>query len=189
MEQATSIGGGVSGQIGRYESFENGKDEEDVHYTNLAILITTNYRPTSRHDYYLTAQKLFDTLKVVFNKDKMDEHFIEFGKNDATFKDDEWKAPTIISAKSFIGVELGRTRRGGRVHAHVVVEIAHRSNIWGDPLKVKEYVDSQMAPKVKGSKVLIKRIPSTMNHMLSYAQKEKAISPDELADIVAKLVV
>jgi hypothetical protein len=173
----------TSGSVAPYKVSAPHKKTSNVRYSNYLITISTNYRPKSEGDYYDMAARLEELLHVAFNYQSMDRYVFDFIGD---HKDDEWKTPYIVQAEANWGVELGRNSKGGRIHAHIIVEVAHKSKIWVNIQKLKDFFDEQLKPRVKGCRVHVKMIPADMQKALAYARKEQ-IPSGEVVSIGKRL--
>jgi hypothetical protein len=188
MEQSNEIAGSSHGWIGSYYPPKRKVNEEGIKYTNVFIMISTNYRPKNDQDYMSSARHLDMLLALAFDKDRMDEHVFDFVKNRRTGKDhtnDTWTSQYIKKVKARWGIEIGRKVRGQRLH--VLVEVAHKSCIWVNRLKLQNFINENMAPKVKGSHVKVVPVPADMKYVLSYMNKDRDIETEELIDAMKSI--
>ena len=107
---------------------------------NSTFLVTcnTNFKPTTNSESRAAAAELKHAAENVFGSVKNIAPLVKFldGK--------QWSDETIDNVDVLIGVELGTGKRGGRIHAHIKVEIDHYSKIHLNPPMIKEHMNLHM---------------------------------------------
>ena len=147
-------------------------------------------KPEEDERYAEVSDSLIDTLGQLFNKETGMPLFIEFH---GPYAEDKWDDEGIIEeAKSWTNIEEGTGKRGGRVHAHTILEITHYSRIRIDPKAIKDFVDEHMAsvPGFKGSYVHSEWIKNQLNPLLSYIRKtEEEPTQEDWQTAIASLKI
>jgi len=182
--------GKAKGTISAYKISERPKRTQGLKYFNVLITLSTNYRPTNEDDYNNKATKLEEVLYVMFNPNSMDQYVIDFIVNPRTGEDhtsDTWTVPFIIESSSKWGIELGTTKVGGRLHAHVLLEVTHKSCIWANKYKMQNAVNNMLSDWVKGSHVHVSPIRGAAKSILSYIRKDQPLTSDEIVDAARSL--
>jgi hypothetical protein len=157
-------------------------------YSNFFVTIQTNYKPKGQYDFH----KVHDAFKNLLKEEVFDaslDKFIVFHKSGIG---DSYDTDTFAEPISETNIELGKNRRGGRLHSHSILTLHHKSNIQLDGNAIRDFVNLHMAPYgVKGSFVVVKYIPATMHYLLEYVRKDQneKLSMDELEDAFQKLNV
>jgi len=130
------------------------KVDTTIKHSGFFITINTNYLPKLPSEASDMSHKLQDFMNWLTSNENLPAiiEFIPPHEND-TFNDQ-----TIIDVQGEFRVELGNKKRGGRVHAHFLLKITHRSKIRisrqaiedaflfffrGDPRVSKPHIDIQ----------------------------------------------
>jgi hypothetical protein len=151
-------------------------------WSNFLVTIQTNYRAKSDADFLEFQDEFYEVLEELFDVKHLDRRLISFIDRPPKFHSkDEWKEPYVDlkATKIRVNIEEGGTRKGGRVHAHAIVQVKHRSLIWIDRDRVRLWINEVMAPKVKGSYIDVRLIKDWLKNSLRYIRKDQKILTKE----------
>lgn len=98
----------------------NSKDRN----SNFMITLSTNYRPGDDAEAKALVDRLGDATDRIFRSPDSLERIIKFNIPTHHF-DDRYIQDINVTH----GPEVGKNRKGGRVHNHIILKIKHRSNI------------------------------------------------------------
>jgi hypothetical protein len=158
----------------RTAPFKPKAKEYGVHYTNMFITINTNYSPKNEADYNDMTARIRELLDVLYNPNDMTTVFDFTGNH----SEDTWNPDVILAAKAESGIELGGKQH--RIHVHTLIQIKHKTNLFANWNRIRTFMNTQLAPKVKGVKVHIKR--AQKSNALDYVRKDQ--SPLSEAEII-----
>lgn len=162
------------------------KKGKPLRFSNYWITSQTNYKAKTDDDFERFQDGYADALEDVFDRDKFGR-FVEFLPPQ---QDDRWNADTINNFQVYTQLEEGTSKFGGRIHAHIIMEISHFSKIRLDAQLIKEAIQHKMARYgMKGMGILkVKYIPPTMNYLLQYNEKAQ-LSGDDMSALVQSLKI
>jgi len=172
-------------QIIRRASFQpKQKNKEKWHYSNFLITINTNVKPKTEEEFNEVQEAFEDFLTWLFHKEHADERLFKFinlpsrgikgKKSDFPEKFKRIDSETVI--------ELGQSRRGGRIHSHTLLEVTHKSGIQIDAELIKKEAEEHLGDLVKGVYVNVKFINGTAKTILSYIRKGQPVTADDLTE-------
>jgi hypothetical protein len=151
-------------------------------YSNWFITISTNVRTVSDADFFNFQDRFHDALMELFTVETLDENVIIVNQKYAEEGEawtPEWVDMDNVKVEAHI--EEGTTKKGGRVHAHILLEVRHKAHFHVTIEGIKRFIDNHPAlPEVKGSYVQVKLVNEAMKHVLSYIRKDDTeITPEE----------
>lgn len=155
----------------RVANLEVRKKSPDKH-SGFFITISTNFKPGTDEDAEDCAEKLRTALKAMLTEEANLKKITTFLK-----QGDEWNSDTIQKVSSQFVVERGRSKYGGRIHAHAALHINHRSMIRLNIPEIKEvilpYFDDGCTCKIKNLYVNVRIIRADLG-VRQYLTKESA---------------
>lgn len=160
------------------------RPRSDQRYSNFYITIQTNYRAKSQADYDRFLDRFEEVLAELYDVENLDQHVIKFHHLN---QQDSWTDEFIKHVNIQTNIEEGRTRRGGRIHAHTLLQITHVTRIQVDAMAIREYVLQRLAPDVKGPIVLVKMINEQTKWILDYIRKDEAATVDDMKRVFEQL--
>lgn len=112
----------------RQKGAARGPDNATLVLSRFTILVNTQWRPFNQLEEQHLRDRLAKTLETVFGKNNFKDYIDDFAQiNWPEHRGD--LASHVEGARFYYGVETGdTTSRGGRVHAHCMLFVAHRSN-------------------------------------------------------------
>ena len=143
-------------------------------YSNWFITISTNVRTISDFDFFDFQDRFADALEELFEVETLDHHVIvvneRFAEPGEAWNSD-WVDMDSVNVEAHI--EEGETKKGGRVHAHILLEVKHQGHFFVSREGIKKFIDNHPSlPEVKGSFVQVKLVPEGMKSVLSYIRKD-----------------
>ena len=95
-------------------------------YSSWFMTISTNVKPIDEADSMELGQKLDNALAIMFSKTSLEpwRRIITFRNKKSNDGFDKFDSVDVRWV-----VERGRKKRGGRIHAHVILRIKHRTSI------------------------------------------------------------
>ena len=162
--------------------------DNETRTSAFMITINTNQSVSSKLD----AQKKAETLKFALDEifgdmaNYSDGELLKFTGQSKSMYDYGFDLSDLINIDSHSVVELGEKARGGRIHSHTILTIAHQTSIHvntdglADMLKDRLYNDSDSKPYIN-----VRVIPSQNNGILgARAYVDKNLSPIEKRTIL-----
>lgn len=99
------------------EDFEEGEYDPELKESLFLLTVSTNKRPSDVHDAHNRAAFLETTLVEVLAENNMENYIMATGDIE-----------DIEDIDIVVAPELGQGR-GGAVHAHVIIDIKHRTKV------------------------------------------------------------
>lgn len=103
------------------------------------VICNTNFRPQTNESARNAADELREAAESAFSSASKIAPMVIFKQ-----EGDQWNEDIIKDVDVLMAVELGRDKRGRRVHCHIKVEINHYSKIHLNPVVIKEHVNLYM---------------------------------------------
>jgi hypothetical protein len=103
-----------------------------IRHSNWLVTVSTNIRPQSNEESHRVGNDLHQSVKSMLTSENM--------PNIIDFKVDGDGLDKIETVRNQFGVELGRGKFGGAIHAHIIIHITHRSNIKLNAERIKEHI-------------------------------------------------
>jgi hypothetical protein len=111
--------------------------------TRLFITIAPNFHPVSDEESAQRCEDFRQTLSGLFDDSNMD-NILSFGRYKAECRGDTY-ANNVKTRNTAIGVELGEIKKN--IHAHILLEMEHDSNVQLNISRVSSYVKNEMNKK------------------------------------------
>jgi hypothetical protein len=150
-------------------------------YSNWFITIQTNVKAKSDEHFFDFQDRFEKVLGELFQDDSMAENVISVNEKYAApgeAWDEDWVDIPFTKAK--FNIEEGTHKKGGRIHAHGLLEARHKGHFLVDRYKIKMFIDNHpLLPEVKGCKVWVTLVKDNMKTLLDYIRKDEPITSDE----------
>lgn len=130
--------GGVGQSVREFQKLDTEhtapkKSEHAYKRSAFGILIQTNQRPINNEHSMVLARRLERVVLAIFHSRDYLERCLHFNiEGDGMEK--------VLAFITKYSVERGTTKFGGGIHAHVIVRILHRTNLWLDGTPLRELV-------------------------------------------------
>lgn len=87
---------------------------------------------------------------------------------------------------SHTDIELGRSKYGGRLHCHTLLEIEHKTRVQVDTEAIKETLKAFM-PTVKNPWVWVRFVMDHQKSILKYIRKEEPVRRGDVTEMINTL--
>lgn len=131
--------------------------------SNFLLTINTNVRPDDNADSRQLADKLADAIKTLFTKENVDSAL--------KYLDGDLMDIKTVYVK--FATEIGKNKKGGRIHTHAKIEIDHNAKIQLNSAGIQAFIAKEMDdPRVQHPYVNIKYFRNK-NNIDKYIEKDR----------------
>lgn len=171
------------------------KVRRKTRFSNFFVTISTNYRVESGDaaNYREKAERLRTTLMELFDEETPTT-VLKLNGDREDSGDILRIGDSIVKYENSIGIEVGTGARGHRVHAHVLMQVEHTTNIKVKIDDIKKFVwqeNEDWIPEHKRDPsepwkavyVQVKMVDESSKRILNYIWKGAPVTERELVDV------